>query len=155
MNQMKTKRKGEAPYTGKINTYVPPGMCVHSRFGYEDVLDPLKIYHGKDYVENTLQGIQFIGYIEDEVKQFYTTFPQKLMTQLNDELKRKHKAAGKCHTCLKEFANPDNKKVRDYVTTQVYIQVSAPHNYSNPKYWIPDHIPIAFHNLIGYNTVKN
>ena len=54
MNQMKTKRKGEAPYTDKTNTYVPPGMCVHSRFAYEDVLDPLKIYHGKDYVENTL-----------------------------------------------------------------------------------------------------
>lgn len=36
------------------------------------------------------------------------------MTELNGELKRKHKAAGKCHTCLKEFVNPDNKKVRDY-----------------------------------------
>ena len=44
MNTMKTEKKGKAPYTEKINTYIPSGWYVHSTFAYGDVPDPLKIY---------------------------------------------------------------------------------------------------------------
>ena len=44
MNTMKTEKKGNAPYTEKINTYIPSGWYVHSTFAYGDVPDPLKIY---------------------------------------------------------------------------------------------------------------
>ena len=62
MNRMKVGRKGKAPYTEKINTHVPSGWCVHSKFAYRDVPDPLKMYQGKDCVE------KFVEYIEEEVK---------------------------------------------------------------------------------------
>ena len=55
MNRMKTDRKGKTPYTEKINTHVPSGWCVHSTFGYADVLDPLKICRGKDCVEKFIE----------------------------------------------------------------------------------------------------
>ena len=36
------------------------------------------------------------------------------MIKLTDVLKREHKAAEKCHICLKEFNDPRNKKARDH-----------------------------------------
>ena len=104
---MKTDRKGKTSYTEKINTHVPSGWCVHSTFTHGDVLDPLKMYR-KDRVE------KLIEHIEDEVKQLYATFPQQTMAEFTDVLKWKHEAAEKCHICLKEFNNPDDRKVRDH-----------------------------------------
>ena len=106
MNRMKAGKKGEAPCTEKINKHVPSGWCVHSTFAYKDVDNPLNMYRGKDCVE------KFVEYIEEEVKQLYATFPQQPMTRLTDESKRQHKAAEKCHTCLKGFNDPKNKKVK-------------------------------------------
>ena len=108
MNTMKTERKGKASYMEKINTNVLSGCCVHRTFAYGDVPDPLKMYRGKDCVENVAE------YIEQEVKWLYETFPRQPMTKLTDVLKREHEAAEKCHICLKEFNDPKNKKVRDY-----------------------------------------
>ena len=84
MNTMKTERKGKASYTEKINTHVPSGWCVHSTFAYGDVPDPLKMYRGKDCVEN------FVEYIEEDVKRLYETFPRQPMTKLTDVLKREY-----------------------------------------------------------------
>ena len=108
MNTMKAGRKGKAPYTEKINTHVPSEWCLHSTFTYGDVPNPLKMYRGKDCDE------KFVEYIEVEVKWLHTTFPQQPMTRLTDELKREHKAAEKCHICLKCFIDHRNKKVRDH-----------------------------------------
>ena len=145
MNRMKAERNGKAPYTEKINTHVPSGWCVHSTFAYGDVPNPLKMYRGKDFVE------KFVEYIEEEVKRLYATFPRQPMTELTDVLKREHKAVEKCHICLKEFNDPKNKKVRDHCHyTNLYR--GAAHNNCNLKYRIPDHIPIVFHNLSGYDA---
>ena len=103
MDTMKAGRKGKAPYTEKINTHVPSGWCVYSTFAYGGVSNPLKMYRGKDCVE------KFVEYIEEEVKRLYETFPQQPMTRLTDALKIGHKAAEKCHVCLKEFNDPKNK----------------------------------------------
>ena len=66
------------------------------------------MYRGEDCVQ------KFVEYIEEEVKRFYETFPQKPMTKLTDVLKRKHEAAEKCHICLREFNDLKNRKVRDH-----------------------------------------
>ena len=105
---MKVERRGKASYTKKINKYVPSGCCVYSTFAYGDVLDPLKMYRGKDCVE------KFVEHIEDEVKRLYSIFPQQPMIELTDVLKREHKEAKICHICLKEFNYPQNGKVRDH-----------------------------------------
>ena len=44
MNTMKAGRKGKAPYTEKINTYIPSGWCVHNTIIHGGVPDPLKMY---------------------------------------------------------------------------------------------------------------
>ena len=108
MNTMKTERKGKLSYTEKINTHVLLGWCAHSTFDYGVVLEPLKIYRGKDCVE------KFVEYIEDEVKWLFETFPRQPMIKLTDVLKRELEAAEKCHICLKEFNDPWNRKVRDH-----------------------------------------
>ena len=142
---MKTERKGKASYTEKINTHVPSGWCVHSTFAYGDVPDPLKMYRGKDCVE------KFVEYIQEEVKHLYATFPQQPAIELTNVLKKEHKAAEKCHICLKEFNDPQNKKVRARCHyTGLYR--GAVHNNCNLKYQIPDHIPIVFHKLSGYDA---
>ena len=145
MNTMKTERKGKASYTEKINTHVPSGWCVRSAFAYEDVSDPLKMYRGKDCVE------KFVEYIEEEVKRLYETFPRQPMTKLTDVLKREHEAAEKSHICLKEFNEPKNKKVRDHCH-YISLYRRAAHNNCYLKYRVPDHIPIVFHNLSGYDA---
>ena len=73
------------------------------------------------------------------------------MTGLTDVLKGEHKAAHECQICLKELNDPKIKKWEFTVTTPVYIE-EQPHNNCNLKYRIPDHIPIVFHNLSGYDA---
>jgi len=66
-------------------------------------------------------------------------------------LKREHFEAKTCHICLKPFNNPENRKVRDHCHfTGLYR--GAAHNSCNLKYKIPNHIPIVFHNLSGYDA---
>ena len=81
-------------------------MFVHSSCAYGDVPDLLKMYRGEDCVE------KFVEYIKEEVKRLYETFPRQPITKLTDVLKREHKAAEKCHICLKEFNYLKNRKVR-------------------------------------------
>ena len=140
MNTMNTERKGKA-----LNTHVASGWFVHSSFAYGDGPDLLKMYRGEDCVE------KFVEYIKEEVKRLYETFPRQPITKLTDVLKREHKAAEKCHICLKEFNDPRNRKVRDHCHyTGLYR--GAAHNNCNLKYLIPDYIPIVFHNLSGYDA---
>ena len=66
-------------------------------------------------------------------------------------LKREHEAAEKCHICLKEFNNSQNKKVGDHCH-YAGLYRGAAHNNCNLKYRIAGHIPIEFHNLSGYDA---
>ena len=86
-----------------------------------------------------------------EVKWLYKTFPRQPMTGLSDTLKREHRAAEKCHICLKEFNDPSNRKVRDHCH-YIGLYRGAAHNNCELKYRIPDYIPIVFHNLSGYDA---
>ena len=138
MNTMKAGRKGKTSYTEKINTHAPSRWCVHSTFAYGIVPNPLKMYRGKDCVEKF-------------VKQLYATFLQQPMTKLTDVLKREHEAAEKCHICIIEFNDPRNRNVRDHCHYSGEYRGAA-HNNCNLKYKIPDHIPILFHNLSGYDA---
>ena len=38
------------PYTNEVNQHTPSGWCVHSKFAYRDVDNPLRTYGGKDWV---------------------------------------------------------------------------------------------------------
>ena len=69
------------------------------------------------------------------------------MPELTDVLKREQKAAKKCRTCLKKV----NKKARDHCQC-LGLYRGAACNDRNLKYQIPDHTPIVFHNLNGYDA---
>ena len=96
MNQRKTQRRGKTLYKEKFNAHIPSGWCVHNTFADRDVFDPLKIHCDKLCLEKVMEHIAY------EVKQLYATFPQKTMMLT--------KAAEKCHICLKEFNEPENRK---------------------------------------------
>ena len=94
---------------------------------------------------------KFVEHIEEEVKWLYAIFTQQPMIELTDVLKREHKAAEKCYICLKEFNDPHIKKVRGHCHYTGFYRGAA-HNNCNLKYRIPDHIPILFHSLSGYDA---
>ena len=145
MNQLKSRRQGES-YTERINQHVPSGWCVYSKFAYGDVPDPLKVYCGKDCVE------KFINHIVAETDRLYSTFPEQPMIPLTDVLQHEYDEATQCHICMKPFDDPENnRKVRDHCHyTGLYR--GAAHNNCNLNYKIPNHIPIVFHNLSGYDA---
>ena len=72
------------------------------------------------------------------------------MTELTGVLKKKE-ATEKCHTCFKEFNDPENRKVRDH-SNYTGLYRGTVHNNCNLKYRMPDRIPIAFHNVSGYGV---
>ena len=80
---------------------------------------------------------KLVKYIEEEVKRLYATFPWQPMMELTNVLKRGHKAAERCHICLKEFNEPQNKKVRVHCH-YIGLYRRASQNNSNLKYPIPD-----------------
>ena len=73
------------------------------------------MYCGEDCVET------FIEHIEDEIKRLCATFSQEPMTELTDVLKTEHKTAEKCHISLKEFDNPENRRVKKSLPLQGFI----------------------------------
>ena len=131
MNTMKAERKGNRRYSEKINTHVPSGWFVQSTFVYGHVPDRLKIYRGKNCME------KFVKYIEEDVKRLYATFPWQPVMELTSVLKRGHKAAERCHICLEEFNEPQNKKIRVHCH-YIGLYRGASQNNSNLKYSIPD-----------------
>ena len=64
------------PYTLEVTKHFPSGWCVHSKFAYREVKDPLKLYRGKGCPE------KFCDYIRQEAHRLYHMFPEKPMGSL-------------------------------------------------------------------------
>lgn len=73
------------------------------------------------------------------------------MIDLTDVLKREYGAAEKCHICLKEFHDPEKRKVTDHCR-YMGLYHAVTHNTDNIKYQIPDYNSIVFYKLSGYDT---
>lgn len=78
-----------------------------------------------------------------------------ISTGTNDKVywcvENKSQTAEKYHFCIKEFNDPENRKVRSYCQyTGLYRGVA--YNNWNLKCHILDHTPIAFHNPNGYGA---
>ena len=58
------------PYTNEVNQNMPSRWCVHSKFAYGDVDNPLRTYRGKDCIET------FYNYIKGEARRLYHMFPE-------------------------------------------------------------------------------
>ena len=62
------------PYTKKVNQHIPSGFCVYSKFAYEEVKDPLKLYRGKDCIQ------VICDCMKKEARRLYHMFPEKPRT---------------------------------------------------------------------------
>ena len=53
------------PYTSEVTEHSPSGWCIHSKFAYGKVKDPLKLYRGRDCLEKFCDTSDrtLIGYI--------------------------------------------------------------------------------------------
>ena len=58
------------PYTNEVNQHTPSGWCVHSKFAYGNVDNPLRTYRGKDCIET------FCNYIKGEARRLYHMFAE-------------------------------------------------------------------------------
>ena len=132
------------PYSKEVNQHIPSGFCVHSKFAYGEVENPLELYKGEDCVE------KFCEYIKGKAKRLYHMFPEKAMDPLTNKQWKRHKKASECHICYKPFEER-NPKVRDHCHyTGKYRGPS--HMFCNLRYKIPAYIPVVFHNLSGYDA---
>ena len=125
------------------NQHIPSGFCVYSKFAYGEVENPLELYRGEDCVE------KFCEYIKGEAKRLYHMFPEKAMDPLTNKQWKSYKKVSECHICYKLFEER-NPTVRDrcHYTGKYRGPV---HMFCNLRYKIPSHIPVAFHNLSGYD----
>ena len=128
--------------TRGVNVHTPSGWCLHSKFAYGNIDNPLTQYRGSDCVE------RFCEHIISEAKRLYTSFPELPMIPLTKSQLKEHKRATKCHICFKQFG--DRVKVRDHCHHSG-LYIGAAHSSCNMRYKIPSYIPVVFHNLAEYD----
>ena len=139
-----TKPSEEEKKRGIVNIYEPSGWCVKSEFAYGEVDNPIKMYRGRDCVEESCK------HIVSEAKRLQRSFPEKPMEPLTSKQIKAHSEVKVCHICLEGFKIKD-RKVRDHCHyTEKYR--GAMHSNCNLQYKIPGHIPVIFHNLSGYDA---
>ena len=127
-----------------VNVHTPSGWCVYSKFAYGEVDNPCSQYRGLDCVE------KFCKHIISEAKRLHRSFPEKPMTPLTKSQIKEYSKARECHICFKSFGKND-RKVRDHCHYSGLYRGAA-HSSCNLQYKIPNYIPVAFHNLAGYDA---
>ena len=138
-----TKPSEEEKKRGIVNVHEPSGWCVKSEFAYGEVDNPIKMYRGKDCVE------EFCKHIVSEAERLHRSFPEKLMEPLTSKQIKAHSEAKVCHICLEGFKIKD-RKVRDHCHYTGKYRGTT-HSNCNLQYKIPGHISMIFHNLLGYD----
>ena len=93
--------------TRGINSHVPSGWCVCSKFAYGKVENPLKLYRGEDCVK------KFCDHVIGEARRLYQSFPEKPMKPLTPKEMDRYKRSERCHICFKPFKE-DKAKVKDH-----------------------------------------
>ena len=83
--------------TRGVNVHIPSGWCIHSKFAYGKVKDPLKLYRGKDCVR------KFCEHVIGEAHCLYHSFPKKPMEPLMKAQWQDYKCVSSCHICFKPF----------------------------------------------------
>ena len=130
--------------TREVNVHTPSGWCIYSHFSYGEVTNPLAQYRGLDCIS------KFCAHIISEAKGLYNSFPEKPMAPLTKSQIKEYALATKCHICFKPFSE-EKRKVRDHCHYSGLYRGAA-HSSCNLKYKIQNYIPVAFHNLDGYDA---
>ena len=133
----------EISSTRGINNHIPSGWCVCSRFAHGDDIRCVA-YRGMDCVS------KFCKHIISEASRLCKSHPEVSMILLTNSQMREYSKSRQCHICFKKFRDKD-RKVRDHCHYTGLYRVAA-HSSCNLQYKIPNHIPVIFHNLAGYDA---
>ena len=115
-----------------INKHTPSRFCTYSMFAYGEIKNPLKLYRGKDCVE------EFCKYIRSQAHQLYNNYPEELMIPLTKTQCKEYNSSNKCHICLKPISG---NKVRDHCHYTGYYRGPV-HSMCNLRYKVPSFIPV-------------
>ena len=126
--------------------HIPSGFCTYVKFSYGRLQNPKTLYRGEDCVE------VFIKHIKETVRYLIEEVPSTVqMIPLTEEENKIHNSKRDCDICGKPFNDRDNRKVRDHCHYTGKYRCAA-HGKCNFRYKIPEFIPVAFHNLSGYDV---
>ena len=132
------------PYRNHINKHTPSGFCTYRAFAYGNLQNPLKLYRGKDCID------EFCKYMREEAHRPYNMFPEKPMIPLTPKQWMGYTKSSECHICLKPITEKDIK-LRDHGHYTGEFRGAA-HRMCNLRYKVPSFIPVVFHNLSGYDA---
>jgi len=90
----------------------------------------------------------FIGMLEKEIDRFWSSEVKEMI--LTEKDKTNFEKATECWICKKPFEDGE-KKVRDHCHYTGKFR-GATHNQCNLNFRKPEHIPVIFHNLAGYDS---
>ena len=102
-----TKPSEEEKKRGIVNVHEPSGWCIKSEFAHGEVDNPIKMYRGKDCVE------EFCKHVVSEANRLHRSFPEKPMEPLTSKQIKAHSEVKVCHICLEGFKIKD-RKVKDH-----------------------------------------
>ena len=126
--------------------HIPSGYCTYTKFAYGKLDNPKTLYRDVDCVK------RFITDIKEKVRYPIEEIPSaEKMIPLTMEEENNHKKVQQCNICKKLFTDKDNRKVRDHCHYTGKYRGPA-HSKCNFRYKIPEFIPVAFHNLSGYDA---
>ena len=86
--------------------------------------------------------------LAEVIKDFYKKVRPNKRLQIDEEDRLVFNDATHCYICEKELGDD---KVIDHDHFTVWFRGAA-HNECNLNFWIPNHVPVIFHNLSGYDA---
>ena len=125
--------------------HIPSGYCTYTKFAYGKLENPKTLYRGEDCVET------FIIDIKERVRYLIEEIPSAEKMIITEVETVNHNNATQCNICKKPFTDSNNKKVRDHCHYTGKYRGPA-HSKCSFRYKIPEFIPVAFHNLSGYDA---
>lgn len=123
--------------------HVPSGYAYAVVDFQGTLLKPVKIYTGPNVIEDFLRSLMM------EVAEYwpYISTVQPIIMTHQDRID--FDAATDCHLCKKTMLPLDKVQNHDHLTGKF---LGAAHRACNLSYKVPQHVPVFFHNLRGYDA---
>ena len=133
-------------YTKKYQKHEPVSFSYYIKCFDNSVCEPILRTYTRTTAEEEDAMDVFIKWLEEDVKAIANIKPKEMI--FTEEDKKRHNESKECWICGELLKND---KVRDHCHYTGRYRGPA-HNTCNLKYRKPKFIPVAFHNLSGYDS---